>query len=73
MHIVELLVIQLREDQGLVTGGVDLMAILETLEVNEDFRDVGRWEGIDQLDLEFKFQWFDVVCLVEERLVGELN
>ena len=73
MHIVELLVIQLREDQGLVTGGVDLMAILETLEVNEDFRDVGRWEGIDQLDLEFKCQWFDVVCLVEERLVGELN
>ena len=73
MHIVELLVIQLREDQGLVTGGVDLMAILETLEVNEDFRDVGRWEEIDQLDLEFKCQWFDVVCLVEERLVGELN
>ena len=50
-----------------------MMAILETLEVNEDFRDVGRWEEIDQLDLEFKFQWFDVVCLVEERLVGELN
>ena len=73
MHIVELLVIQLREDQGLVTGGVDLMAVLETLEVDEDFRGVGRWEEIDQLDLEFKSQWFDVVCLVEERLVGELN
>ena len=73
MHIIEPLVIQLREDQGLVTGGVDLMAVLETLEVDEDFRGVGRWEEIDQLDLEFKSQWFDVVCLVEEWLVDELN
>ena len=41
-------------------------------EVNEDFRDVGRWEEIDQLDLEFKFQWFDVVCLVVKPHMRDL-